>query len=459
MKKIIIVILLLQTSILFSQTPKLSGTIEISINNGTIDADLTLSDIPEVENYEILINAGLNLDFIRTDIHSYSYAFEKKYDIKISEESFLYSLENKDGKFLPNQLRFKYGGKFPIKSDTTYMTRKGDWKGNIAFNGQNLRMDGYQTNWYPVIKDITNDKSFELVKYDIEVICNDCKSLYINNNEPLKAKRNRFKSNIPTEALLFVGNYEFYNIDGTYFLNPDISESEMKEFTKTVDKFKGFYSEKTGTSFDGNFNFIQTQPTSKKNAFLFVAYPSIVNIGRGYYGLEFFVSEQNSYAKPLIAHELAHYYFGSGYKKFNSAIAGAIQEGFAEYMSFKATEEVFGKSIYQEKSNDLLKRFDNEKTFLPISKIKNKADYGNYYFYVYNYFPTILLAIESEIGEKKMWKWISYLLTTNTSYTDYSFLQDTLEKAIGNKKISNRIVNEYFLAENTINNAIDEIRK
>ena len=60
--------------------------------------------------------------------------------------------------------------------------------------------------------------------------------------------------------------------------------------------------------------------------------------------------------------------------------------------------------------------------------------FGNYYTYAYNYFPTILLAIEKEIGETKMLEWVKEMLTTNADFTDFLFLENTLGKTIGKKE-------------------------
>ena len=99
-----------------------------------------------------------------------------------------------------------------------------------------------------------------------------------------------------------------------------------------------------------------------------------------------------------------------------------------------------------------------KKEFLPISQIKLKKDFGkNYYPYVYNYFPTVLLAIEKEIGEKKMWKWVKLLLTTDADLTNYDFLKQTFIEAIDNTKKSNYLIKKYFISKNSLENALKEI--
>ena len=88
---------------LFAQTPTLSGTMEISIEKGTIDCNFTLSDIPTIDNYEILINAGLNINYLLDIKNKNVIGYDRRYDPNISEESFLYSFPNgnNNGKIHP----------------------------------------------------------------------------------------------------------------------------------------------------------------------------------------------------------------------------------------------------------------------------------------------------------------------------------------------------------------------
>lgn len=122
MKKLFIfVVSLFVSGIVVSQEPTLKGKVNISILNGTIDADLELSNIPKIKDYEIMLNTGLNMNVIREDNYNFNYHFGKYYDTKISFESFLYSIKNESGKILPDTLRFVYSGKFPVKSDSLYL--------------------------------------------------------------------------------------------------------------------------------------------------------------------------------------------------------------------------------------------------------------------------------------------------------------------------------------------------
>jgi len=145
------------------------------------------------------------------------------------------------GKYLPKEIRMKYTGKFPVATDTIENYSKSDWKGNIAFNGYSVRTDGRQTAWYPVLYDVEKDKTYSEIKYDIELVCSDCTTLYVNGNLPVKATQSRFKSDVPKEITLYCGNFDFKNRGGTYILNPNLTDEQFSEFCNLTNSYESYY--------------------------------------------------------------------------------------------------------------------------------------------------------------------------------------------------------------------------
>lgn len=65
-KKLLIVALLISVSQLCQAqevVPTLTGTVAISVEQGTFTCDLVLADIPRVQDYYIRLNAGINIFF------------------------------------------------------------------------------------------------------------------------------------------------------------------------------------------------------------------------------------------------------------------------------------------------------------------------------------------------------------------------------------------------------------
>jgi hypothetical protein len=435
--------------------PLLKGKVEISIKEGTLKCDFILSNVPRINDYFIRINSGMNvLNFNNLDAKALIY-FDKSFNDTLStgETTAYFFPGNKGkGKFLPHSIQFKYVGKYPVVTDTLKDYSVEDWKGNIAFNGYSVRTDGRQSGWYPVLYDINKDVKHDKVKYDIEISCKDCNNIYLNGNLPVSGTKAHFKSDIPQELTMFCGNYKVANVNGTYLLNPDISESQIKAFAEITNSYKKFYEDKLNIPYKQSITFIQTTPTSKDNAWLFVSYPTIVNIGHGQYGMKsFFNKKTAAWFKPYIAHELGHYYFGT-FKVFNSELGDMMSEGFAEYLSLKVAKKIVGDSIYEKKLIAKIKSL-NDFSAISFAKIKSKSDYNSRELYVYYYAPIIFLAIEKEIGEDLMWKWLKAILEVKTEFTNYSFLEQTLGSVLQDKHKLEFLNSKYFNSDKSIENA------
>jgi len=440
--------------------PFLKGKVKLSITKGTIECDFILSDIPRIEDYVIRINSGMNIFYFKDLDYNNLIRYDKSFtDTMSTGETNAYYFpagNNGKSKFLPEKIQFRYVGMFPVIPDSTGEYSAEDWKGNLAFNGRSLRADGMQSAWYPVLYDIKNDRRYENLKYDIEIDCPDCNTIYINGSIPVKGAKAHLQSFIPYQLTMFSGNYEVSNIQGSYFLNPDISNKELQEFAAISNSYKSFLQEKLALPYKGNPVYIQTTPTSEKNAWLFVSYPTIVNIGRQEFGMKKFISKARAdWSKPYIAHELAHYYFGT-YKVFNSALGDMMSEGFSEYLSFIITRNLISDSVYNTKLRNKARALTGFEV-VPFAQVSSKNDYNNRELYVYYYAPILFLAIEKEIGEENMWKWLNTLLNTKTVFTNYTFLKQTLANAINNAQLFEQIEKKYFSSARSIENAVEKL--
>ncbi|HSB94107.1 MAG TPA: hypothetical protein VLC28_13380 [Flavitalea sp.] len=438
--------------------PVLKGKVTISIQNGTIECDLTLSNIPPIEDYLFRLNSGMNIrNFTNVAGRNYLYWDRATNDTLSTGESVGYYFPAGGGKkFLPGEIQFRYVGMFPVMRDTINNYSVQDWKGNLAFNGYSLRADGRQSAWYPLLFDRKKDRGYEQVKYDLEIRCDDCNMMYLNGSKPAPGPVARFSSDIPRELTIYLGNYKVQEMNGTFFLNPDINTDQLKQFGMMINSYKNFYEEKIGIKYKDNITFIQTTPVSKDNAWLFVSYPSIVNIGYGDYGMKsFFNKKTGDWFKPYMAHELGHYYFGT-YKRFNAELGDMLSEGFAEFLALKVARKLVSDSVYSGKVKNKLK---NLKGFdaIPFGKVANRSDYTDRELYVYNYAPIIFTAIEKEIGEDRMWAWIKSLLTTPTAFTNYAFVKETLASVLKDQMLTERLASTYFTSNNSLANAVKAI--
>lgn len=269
----------------------------------------------------------------------------------------------------------------------------------------------------------------------------------------------RFKSDVPYEATLYCGNFSTSDIDGTIIMNSDLTPEQEKEFAGLINTYKKFYTDKLKIPYTLPVTFINTTPTAPKSEWMFVSYPSIFTIGYGNNGLRsVFVPEIQNWYRPFIAHELAHYYFGT-YKVFNSELGDMMSEGFAEFMAMKLTKEIIGPEIFTTKIKSKIQEIEDE-DFIPIpfAAIKNEREYEDRELYVYYYAPVIFMAIEKEIGEKKMLEWLTTILRSKTTITNYDFLTSTLRQTLKSEKQFQHIKSHYLENQESLKNAIQFIK-
>ena len=437
----------------------LTGKVKISIIEGTFECDLTMSNIPRIQDYIIRLNAGMNiLHFRSKSPNDFVLGYSKSNEKSTYEALAYYFPDNTGkGKFLPQEIQVRYVGKFPVANDTIQNFSRQDWKGNIAFNGYSVRTDGMQAAWYPYIYDVENDIRYDRVTYDIEFICEDCSTIYMNGSKPVNSTSANYKSQEPYELALFCGKFNFEDNGSIIILNPQFSKDEIQQFSELVSSYKKYYEQKLNIPFGKPPVFVNTTPTSIRNAWLFVSFPTIMGIGRDEYGLGAMFGERQDLFKPFIAHELGHYYFGT-LKVFNSVLGDMMSEGFAEYISLKLTEDLLSIEQYNNKLSDIYKQLENYKT-KPIFHIESSTDIENRNIFAYIYAPTIFLAIEKEVGKDNMWKWLKAILETKTKFTDYEFLTSTLKNTLNNNEKFDFIEKTYFRNENALENALKKIKQ
>jgi hypothetical protein len=260
--------------------PHVKGHIVISVKKGTIECDITLSNMPRLQDYYLRLHAGMNIQYIKNaEPMMLPLEYERSaHDSLSSGESLAYYIPawSASGKYLPRAIRFKYTGMYPVITDTTSVV---DWRGNIAFNGTTVRADGIQSAWCPILYDIRDDKMYEKVTYDLDVTCNDCNVIYVNGSTPVSATHARLKSTASQDLTLFAGDFKSVSINGNYFLNPDANEQQLTGLEKTLRSYQEYLEQKSGIPYKGRTVYIQTTPVSKNNSWLFASYPTIVKVG------------------------------------------------------------------------------------------------------------------------------------------------------------------------------------
>lgn len=447
--KLVIVLLWANIHMVIAQIPHLKGEVKISILNGTIESDLEYSNLPKLTNYSIWLNSGLNLRYFRDAEDKFNYGNIKYYDDEKSSEAFQYYFPDKEnkGRFLPQKFKINYVGKFPVISDTLKANNRGDWKGNIAFNGKSIRASE-QTAWYPILYDIENDVAINKITYDITIHCSDCESIYLNGSLPIKGKLANFKSDKPISMMLFAGLFDFTKNKNTYFINTELNSEQENVLENWTDKIVKFYEDKLKIPYGNSVTYLYTTPVSKRNAWMFVTYPTIAIVGQEKYNVKSYFTPNTNSLKDnsnieYFAHELGHYYFGTLIVP-NSELRWVFLEGLTEYLALQTVKEVLGEENYQKKIDTYLKE---TKDFVPkpLSTIKNNEIDETYRYY---YVPLLITALEKEIGKEKVWNWLRTVLNSDKLVTtDYAFFKSSLIKSGLKESEFKNFEEKYILSE------------
>ena len=436
------------------QFPHIAGTIKISIQRGTIEGDLEMSNLPNIAKYTIWLNAGLNIRYFRDSSDKFNYGYSRDYRREQSAEAFQYLLnDNKTDGILPQTFKINYVGAFPVISDISKASDGGDWKGNVAFNGKTLRVSE-QSAWYPILYDQLNDVVYNKVTYDLKIICDDGRSIYLNGSPPASGTTANFISKTPVSLLLLAGDFDFNKNDNAYFVNTSLDNEQQTILSNLTDKVIKFYESKFKIPYGSQITYMGSTPVSKKNNWAFVTFPTFAMIGPTQLGFNTFFDEKTHQLKdPLIgfiAHELGHYYFGT-YFTPNSTLFWMFLEGITEYISLQATKEIAGESNYQNNISNYIEQVKDLKV-TPISDVKSANEIDN--TYKYSYIPLLLTALEKEIGKEKIGKWLNILLTSKCVKTDYAFFKSTLlQSGVTEKQFIDFEAN-YIKSENAKQNVI-----
>ena len=409
--------------------PHLSGRITVSVQQGTIAADLILSNLPPLTNARFWLHTGLNVEAFRDSTGRKILTQRRTYSPDTTEEAWQYQLVDAKNRAvaLPSVLRLRYTGAYPVQADSSQYPTWGDDKGRLAFNGSTVRATE-QTAWYPILYDRDHDQQIDAYTYDVEVNCADCPMLYLNGSAPAPGPRQRLVSTRPVALVLFAGRYPTQRIAGGWLLNSQLSAGQAALFSGFVAKVRGYYEKQLGLPYRQELTFLNSTPVSRRDGWLFVTFPTIATVGWRQDLSTLFRGETlaDSTLLPFLSHEFGHYYFGTLLKP-NSALRYFFLEGTTEYLALKATQHQLGAKRYREKLTDYRRRLLRHGDFPALDAIGQSEQLDDAYRYVA--VPLQLLALERQVGEKHVWRWLRAVAQSTAPRTDHAFLLRSLRQS------------------------------
>ncbi len=399
----------------YSQDPKISGLVDINLSEGKISCNLTITNIPPLEDPAFALNRGLNVHDLSVNGKSVSYNI----DWGFPGRSAFFSngigyVPNVDSITAETKITFSYVGAFPTYAPNESVAN-GDHMGSIAFKNKIIRAS-HQALWYPILTDRATNVIFSKYSSEITITCKDCETIYLGGTDPVRSQKVKLKSETPNDLMLYSGKFSFSKAGQTFFLNSALSKNVQYAVNSALDSIKMFYSGFIHSGPVIPLVLAQIFSTGSKVQYENWAFSVYPFISTNLYELtEKIHAEKNCFSDigvfRIYSHELAHQYFGLQVKS-NNAYWGFYSESFAEYLSLKAIEKTYGKQAYQ---MFIRERYITEKTlagkYIQLDSIKTDPDN----MHKYNYYPMILLGLEQCIGHHKMFVLLDYLVTHNKS--------------------------------------------
>lgn len=374
----------------FCQT-QLSGRLTINTTEGIIEGKILLSNLADRKNISIILNKGLNIKYFMQDGQALSYNDGNfhwnniTYDVKLSNSKL-------------KDIEVEYTGKFPVYSGDE--KNFSDDMGVVAFKNNILR----STSQSPIIPIIIENGIPQEQIIDLEVISQKKITVYINGTQAKRGKKLKFRNNKPLSFLIYAGKYKIQEKHNVTLLNTDLTHNEIDAISDEIDSIRNFYYKKLKIPYDEKVTLPQIfsiGPEDQYGNWAFTVSPTIVlDHNKLKKSIKGYKINDDEFVR-LLAHEMAHYYFG-GMVKITNNMYGFYHESLSNYMAIKYFQHIKPKSF---------KSFLGTYTFTPGNKLKefpsfyeikdtkrNLTNSSYYYYYLY------LLGFEQQFGEEKAYE-------------------------------------------------------
>jgi hypothetical protein len=416
--------------------PHLDGVLEVDVAEGRLQGTFCLDRLAlSGEGARFALHRGLNVKHVRSgEGHLLRFSTEPEahgnavfYNVDLRTAGTGVASDRAP------RVCTEYVGTFPV-----YDVRRGDYRhvdntGVVAFNGFSLRALG-AARWYPTPVSASTGHDVPDVTFRVAVRCQDCPQIYVSGARPQTGPEAVFSSESPLPISIFAGEFPVQEADGYLFLGDELSHADARliarELTGIQDFFAGFLDVPYGPTPD-IIRFIPVREDRVGQLWGFFSDPLIGLVGLP---LPVFAKILSDHDDPVrrvlhgfLAHELAHRYFPGPLGGPHRPMFG---EPFANYVDLKSTRHFFGVTAYRER----LRALRDDVIAGPDVPRLDEADTETLWndHYRYKYVPTLLFALEREIGEDQMRRVLRELLTSDPvdrAHADYPFFRRAAERA------------------------------
>lgn len=385
-----------------------SGTVEVGLAEGRMGGHICLSDRPEAFSGAFSLNAGLNVARV-TDGAGKPLDFDGWYDPGVDGEARVYTVTTPSA-----TLCIDYVGAFPL-----YPAHDAplDFKGVIAFDGASVRATE-QSAWLPLPYDRKRKARLDTTRYDLAVSCAGCAFIYVNGSDPVTSGSGRFASARARPAMLFAGTGPIARDPSVTILNETVSAPQTSALVDAFRRIETFYATYLGQQIHDTPAIVrilaldQQARDRKQSEWGFATWPTIALSGSVRPIADALIAggERRERRLGYLAHEIGHYYFGTVINP-SGRYRWFLVETMAEFLSLKARAALAGPAAEQRRIEDLAGELAQDTTqFTPLDQISDSEQIGD--LYRYNYGPLLLIALERQVGERRMAAFLRTLLSS-----------------------------------------------
>jgi hypothetical protein len=401
----------------------LDGRLESDPALGLLRGDVCLSKLPQQQPYSFLLNRGLNIREVRDAASRRPLAYTGFYDAKNVGDATLYTIE---GDVAAGGFCVSYVGAYPVYRLDAGERSELDWKGQVAFDGRTVRA-AEQTRFYPVAVDAATDAPLDSVSYRLEVDCSGCKSIFVNGSPPHSGPRATFSSATPRPLLLYAGDFPYTSAGGVHFVGAGVSAADAAAIRAGIKAIADAHADYLGVPYSDEPVYLTFAALARsrklgRTTWQFVTWPTIAMDGR----VEFAQLLQEAGGQCVfapdrfLAHEMAHYYFGTRYAP-RGPLRWFLLESTAEFLALKAYRLLAGEEAYASVVRAHFQDALAAGTVVPLDGVREAERIGESYRYELG--PLLLIALERYAGEEVVQKTLASLVTDpparELSYVDF----------------------------------------
>jgi len=418
-------------------TPHLDGHVETDPRTGSIRGDLCVSNLPPMKQTVFLLNRGLNIREVRDRASSKVLDYDGFYDAKGVGDATRYTVDGIGS----GGLCVSFTGAFPVYRVDAGERSAIDWKGQIAFDGHTIRA-AEQTRFYPVVLDPAG-AALEKVSYRLDVACTSCKTIYVNGAPPQRGPKATFVSETPHSLLLYAGDFPFAAKQSVYFVGVPVTDTDAEAIRAGVRSIAEAESSYVGAAYSGEPVFLTFASVSRtrtigRTSWQFVTWPTIALDGRVDFStlLEEKDGRRVFPADIYIAHEMAHFYFGTRFVP-RGPLKWFLLESTAEFVAMKANGVLHGDAAYVDELRKHVHEALQAGDITPLDAVTDAEQIGDTYRYRVG--PLLLIALEQYAGANVVQSLLhSFVVDSPTDEPSYAMFRARLEAAGAAKEAIDR---------------------